>query len=74
MVVAAIIVGAIQYVCVKLLATYLKDLYLALAAGLAGFILFWCGLLLARDFGEEELSVIPFGGLLYSLGQMLGVF
>lgn len=72
--VGAAVMGGVQYVCVKFLGMYLKNLYIVAGIGGVTFLLYCSGLLLARNFSEEELSVIPFGGVLLGLGKMLSVF
>ena len=69
-----VFMGGIQYVCVKLLGMYLKDLYLVLGIGGLGIFFYVCALLMIKNFSEEELSLIPSGGFLFGLGKMLGVF
>ena len=70
----AIAIGIIQALCVKFLGEHLEGPYVVLFIGGIGFFAYWCALLLLRNFSEEELSVIPFGGILLSLGKMMSVF
>ena len=67
-------IGILQALCVKFIGEHLEALYVVPLIGGIGFIGYWCVLLLLRNFSEEELSVIPFGGALLSLGKMLGTF
>lgn len=71
---AAAIMGGVQYVCGKFFGMYLKDLYMVVGVGAVSAFLYLSGLLMAHNFGEEELTVIPGGRALLSLGKMLGVF
>ena len=68
------IMGGIQYVCVKFMGMYLKDLFIVVGVGGLGIFFYLCGLLFARNFDEEELSLIGSGKFLFGLGKMLGVF
>lgn len=70
----AVAIGILQALCVKFMGDKLESLYVVLLIGGFGFITYWCALLLLRNFGEEELSVMPFGKTLISLGKMLGIF
>lgn len=70
----AIAIGIIQALCVKFLGEHLEGPYVVLFIGGIGFFAYWCILLLLRNFSEEELSVIPFGNVLLSLGKMMSVF
>lgn len=68
------IMGGIQYISVKFLGMYLKDAFIVAVIGGLGIFFYLCGLLFARNFDEEELSLIGSGGFLFGLGKMLGVF
>ena len=67
-------IGIIQALCVKFIGEHLESLFVVILIGAVGFIAYWCVLLLLRNFSEEELSVMPFGGVLLGLGKMLGTF
>ena len=67
-------IGILQALCVKFIGEHLEALYVLVLIGGVGFVAYWCILLLLRNFSEEELSVMPFGGVLLGLGKMLGVF
>lgn len=68
------IMGGIQYICVKFLGMYIKDLFIVVGVGGLGIFFYLCGLLFAKNFDEEELSLIGSGKFLFGLGKMLGVF
>lgn len=68
------VTGFLESLAVKFLGAHLGNLLTVVSVGGAGLLILLCGLLLLRNFNEEELSVIPSGGLLHSLGSMLGVF
>ena len=70
----AVAVGILQALCVKFLGEHLESLYVVLAVGSVGFVSYWCALVCLRNFGEEELSIMPYGGALLSLGKMLGIY
>ena len=67
-------IGIIQALCVKFIGEHLESLFVVILIGAVGFIAYWCVLLLLRNFSEEELSVMPLGGVLLGLGKMLGTF
>lgn len=71
---AAALVTAVQVIAVRLLGEQLQALYVVLGVGGVGMFLYLCALLMLRNFSQEELSMMPLGGVLYSLGQMLSVF
>ena len=70
----AVAVGILQALCVKFLGEHLESLYMVLAVGIVGFISYWCALVCLHNFNEEELSIMPFGNVIMSLGKMLGVY
>lgn len=70
----AIAIGILQALCVKFLGEHLEGPYIVVFIGGIGFFAYWCILLLLRNFGEEELSVIPFGNILLSIGKLISAF
>jgi len=66
-------VGVIQALGVKLLGDKLESLYVVIMIGGVGFVAYWCVLAFLKNFTKEELSVMPFGKVLKSLGSMLGI-
>ncbi len=40
----------------------------------ASWILYWCALVLLRNFREQELKYVPAGGIVRALGQILRVY
>lgn len=73
-IIGAAVMGGVQYVCGKLFGMFLKDLYMVVGVGIVTILIYLSGLLMIRDFGEEELSVIPFGKFFLSFGKMLGTY
>ena len=71
---AACLTAVLELLVVKLLGASLGAGLIVLIVGGIGFILFWCALILIRSFDLEELSVIPFGGVILALGKMMGVY
>ena len=70
----AIAIGILQALCVKFLGEHLEGPYVVVFIGGIGFFAYWCILLLLRNFSEEELSVIPFGNILLSIGKLISAF
>ena len=64
----------LEVLCVRFIGEKLEGIYVVALVGGLGFVVYWCSLLLLRGFTEEELSVMPFGEVLRSLGKMLGLF
>lgn len=58
----------------RLCGAHLGEAVTLLISGAAGFVFYWGALLLLRNFKEQELEVLPGGGLLRAFGQLLGVF
>ncbi len=71
---AAAVAGFVCALSGRMLTAPLGALVTLLIAGAAGFLLYWVLLLLLRNFKEQELEVLPGGGLMRSLGQLLRVF
>lgn len=66
--------GIIEALCVKFMGEKLESLYVVLLVGGFGFLIYWCAMVFLRTFTEEELSVMPLGGVLLSIGKMMGTF
>ncbi|MBO4750016.1 MAG: hypothetical protein J5546_06825, partial [Lachnospiraceae bacterium] len=66
--------GIIEALCVKFMGEKLESLYVVLLVGGFGFLIYWCAMVFLRTFTEEELSVMPLGGVLLSIGKMIGTF
>lgn len=58
----------------RMLAPHLGSPVTLLVTMVVSATVYWAGLLLARDFREQELEHIPGGRILSALGQMLRVF
>lgn len=67
-------VGILQALCVKFLGDHVESIFIVLIVGGVGFLAYYSVLVLLRNFSEEELSVIPFGGALLALGKMMGIY
>lgn len=72
--VAALIAGMACALIGRVFTPHLGDAVTLVVALVVSFALYWVGLLLLRNFREQELEVIPGGKLIRSLGQMLRVF
>lgn len=70
----AAVMGIIEALCVKFMGEKLESIYIVLFVGGFGFLVYWCAIVFLRSFTEEELSVMPFGGVLLSIGKMIGTF
>lgn len=69
--------GIAGFICALLeraIAPHLGNLITLLVTLVVSSTVYWAGLLLARDFREQELEHIPGGRILSALGQMLRVF
>ena len=73
-VVAGGIAGLICVLLERVMAPHLGSLITLLVTLIVSSAVYWAGLLLARDFREQELEHIPGGRVLNALGQMLRVF
>ncbi len=71
---AACTVGLAGVLLGKALTPHLGNLVAAIVCLVLMSVLYWAGLLLLRNFREQELELIPGGRLLNALGQMLRVF
>lgn len=58
----------------KVLTPHLGNLVALIVCLILSAALYWTGLLLLRNFREQELEVIPGGKLLNAIGQMLRVY
>lgn len=72
--VAAVVAGLICSLLGRVFTPHLGDAVTLVVALAVSFVFYWVGLLLLRNFREQELEVIPGGKLIRSLGQMLRVF
>ncbi len=66
--------GLICFLVRLLLSPHLGSFVTLLVAFVAAGAIYWIGLLLLRNFREQELEAIPGGRLIGILGQMLRVF
>lgn len=73
-VIAAGICGFISLLLRNVFAPHLGNLVTLIVVFVISSLVYWALLLLARDFREQELEVIPGGRFLNMLGQMLRVF
>ena len=71
---AACVAGFTGLLLGKVLTPHLGNLVTAILCLAVSGALYWTGLLLFRNFREQELEVIPGGKLLSALGQLLRVF
>ncbi|MCM1192367.1 MAG: hypothetical protein NC123_13420 [Butyrivibrio sp.] len=71
---AACVAGLVGMLLAKVLTPHLGNLAALLVCLILSAALYWAGLLLLRNFREQELEAIPGGKLLNALGQMLRVF
>lgn len=71
---AACVAGLAGMLLGKVLTPHLGNLVALIVCLILSAALYWAGLLLLRNFREQELEVIPGGRLLNALGQMLRVF
>lgn len=69
----ACIAGILNMLLGKVLTPHLGNLFTLLVCLILSGALYWAGLLLLRNFREQELEVIPGGKWINSLGQMLHV-
>ena len=72
--VAAIVEGLVCALLGRVFTPHLGDAVTLVVALFVSFAFYWVGLLLLRNFRDQELEVIPGGKLIRSLGQMLRVF
>ncbi|MBQ2100759.1 MAG: hypothetical protein II477_06760, partial [Lachnospiraceae bacterium] len=70
----AVAIGILQALCVKFMGEHLESIFVVIIVGGAGFIAYWCILILLRNFSEEELSVSPFGKSIKVFGDMMGIY
>ena len=68
------VAGLVCMLLEKVFSPHLGSLVTLIVALVVSIAVYWAGLLLARDFREQELEHIPGGRLLNALGQMLHVF
>lgn len=73
-IVAACAAGLVGMMLGKVLTPHLGNFVAAMVCLILSGALYWTGLLLLRNFREQELEMVPGGKLLNSLGQMLRVF
>lgn len=73
-IIAAGICGAVSLLLRNLLAPHLGNLLTLIVTFVISSLVYWALLLLARNFREQELEVIPGGRLLNMLGQLLRVY
>ena len=71
--VAACITGIVNLLLAKVLTPHLGNLFTLIICFVLSWVLYWAGLILLRNFREQELEVIPGGKWINSLGQMLHV-
>ncbi|MDE5590301.1 MAG: hypothetical protein K2J60_14380, partial [Acetatifactor sp.] len=71
---AACVAGLVGLLIGKVLTPHLGNLVALIVCLILSAALYWAGLLLLRNFREQELEMIPGGKLLNALGQMLRVF
>ncbi|MCM1056163.1 MAG: hypothetical protein NC517_00930 [Firmicutes bacterium] len=71
---AALVAGLAGMLLARVLTPHLGNLVALLVCFILSAALYWAGLLLLRNFREQELEMIPGGKLLNALGQMLRVF
>lgn len=70
----ACVAGLFALLIGKLFLPHLGILFTLVVCLILSTVLYWCGLLLLRNFREQELENIPGGKLLNAVGQMLRVF
>lgn len=70
----ACVAGLFALLVSKLFLPHLGILFTLVICLILSSVLYWCGLLLLRNFREQELENIPGGRLLNAVGQMLKVF
>lgn len=70
----ACVAGLVGMLLGKALMPHLGNLVTLIVCLILSGVLYWTGLLLLRNFREQELEMIPGGKLLNALGQMLRVF
>lgn len=70
----ACVAGLFALLIGKLFLPHLGILFTLVVCLILSTVLYWCGLLLLRNFREQELENIPGGKLLNAIGQMLRVF
>lgn len=71
---AACVAGLAGLLLGKVLTPHLGNLVALIVCLILSAALYWAGLLLLRNFREQELEMVPGGKLLNALGQMLRVF
>lgn len=71
---AACAAGLVGMMLGKVLTPHLGNFVAAMVCLILSGALYWTGLLLLRNFREQELETVPGGKLLNALGQMLRVF
>lgn len=71
---AACVAGLAGMLLGKALTPHLGNLVALIVCLILSAALYWAGLILLRNFREQELEMIPGGKLLNALGQMLRVF
>ena len=70
---AACVAGLLGMLLGKVLTPHVGNLISLLVCLVISGALYWAGLLLLRNFREQELEVIPGGRFINALGQMLHV-
>lgn len=73
-VILALIICLSEVLLVKFLYGFLGNLLTVVIIGGVGILLYFLGLVLLRSFYEEELRLMPGGGVLLMLGEMMEVF
>lgn len=71
---AALLAGFAGMLLGKVLTPHLGSLVTVIVCLVISVTLYWTGLLLLRNFKEQELETMPGGGIFIALGQMLRVF
>lgn len=70
---AACVAGLLGMLLGKVLTPHVGNLFSLLVCFAVSGVLYWAGLLLLRNFREQELEAIPGGRFINALGQMLHV-
>lgn len=71
---AACVSGLVSMLLGRVFTPHLGNFFALLVCLVPAAILYWVGLLLLRNFREQELEAIPGGKLINAAGQMLHVF
>ncbi len=73
-VVMACVAGLVCMLLGRVFTPHLGELVSSIVCFVLAGALYWAGLLLLRNFREQELEIIPGGKLINSIGQMLHVY